>query len=335
MNRICLMFEDIVEGFVRGEKIALSRAISFVERNPEKSYLLISEISKRTGRNLLSEDVHIIGITGAAGTGKSTIISQLIKKIKGGILLCDPSSVRVEGGAILGDRIRIQSEKTEQDGVFIRSVGTRGEFGGISANTGDIINLYVLFGMKNILIETAGAGQTETEIHKIADTVVLVVSPESGDEIQFMKSGILEIADIIVLNKSDRPSADKLFNEIKVAIDTAYMVLAGIGENIKWKPPVLKAIAKEGQGIDELIEKIDEHKKFLKENNLILQKRKSRLERDFVSNLSKSIIRTLKETKIFKDELQKILDGQKDPYTAAKEISDIIRRNAMDEIKIE
>ncbi len=125
------MFEEIVEGFIRGEKNALSRAISFVERNPEKSHLLISEISKRTGRNLLSEDVHIIGITGPAGIGKSTIISQLIKKTKGGVLLCDPSSVRVEGGAILGDRIRIHAESaTESNGVFIRSVGTRGEFGG-------------------------------------------------------------------------------------------------------------------------------------------------------------------------------------------------------------
>jgi len=331
MNRICSMFEEIVEGFIRGEKSALSRAISFVERNPEKSYLLISEISKRTGRNLLSEDVHIIGITGPAGIGKSTIISQLIKKTKGGVLLCDPSSVRVEGGAILGDRIRIHAESsTESNGVFIRSVGTRGEFGGISSNTGDIINLFMLFGMKNIIVETAGAGQTETEIHKIADTVVLVVSPESGDEIQFMKSGILEIADIIVLNKADRPDADKLFNEIRVAVDTSHMVLLGIGQNIKWKPPIIKTIAKEGKGIDELIEKIEEHKKFLKENNLILQKRKSRLERDFLSILSKSIIYKLKGTKIYKDELGKILNGEKDPYTSAKEISDIIRKNIID-----
>jgi LAO/AO transport system kinase len=145
-----------------------------------------------------------------------------------------------------------------------------------------------------------------------------------------MKSGILEIADIIVLNKADRPDADKLFNEIRVAVDTSHMVLLGIGQNIKWKPQIIKTIAKEGKGIDELIEKIEEHKKFLKENNLILQKRKSRLERDFLSILSKSIIYKLKGTKIYKDELGKILNGEKDPYTSAKEISDIIRKNIID-----
>lgn len=320
------MFEEIVEGFVKGEKGALSKAISFVERFPDKAHLLISEISKKTGRNLISEDIYILGITGPPGIGKSTLVSQLVKRIKGGVILCDPSSVKVEGGAILGDRIRIHIESTSSEGnggkngVFIRSIGTRGEKGGISVNTNDIINLYILFGFKNIIIETAGTGQTETEISKIADTVILVLSPESGDEIQFMKSGILEIADIIVLNKADRPMADRIYNEIRIALDTAHMVLSGIGKDVKWKPPIIKTIAKDGVGIDELMLAIEQHKAFLKNSNYILEKRKERVKRDFVSGLTKKLFEILENLQIYRKIKDEVLEGKKDPYSAIEEV---------------
>ncbi len=314
------MFNGIIEGFLKRDKLALSQAISFVERFPEKAYLLISALSEKTGRNLLDTSVHIIGITGSPGIGKSTIISQLIQHVDCGVLLCDPSSVKSEG-AVLGDRIRMQGVR-EREGTFIRSVGTRGEVGGISLNTSDIVNLYIIFGMKRIIVETTGTGQGETEIYNIADTVILVVSPESGDEIQFMKGGILEIADIIVLNKSDRPSADKLYNEIKSSIDLSHTVYLNLmeGSPEEWKPPVIKAIAKDGVGIPELIELLEKHKKYIDEKGITLKKREKRMERDFVSALSRGFVKRIKETEDFKRNLSDILARKKDPYSAAIEL---------------
>ena len=331
-------FEDIINGFVSGDKFSLSRAISFVERNPEKSYELISALGEKTGRSLLESKTHIIGITGPPGIGKSTLISRLAERMvdegkKSGVLLCDPSSVKVSGGAILGDRIRMRMPS--HDNLFIRSVGTRGELGGISLNTSDIVNLFILFGMKKIIVETAGTGQTETEIYNIADTIVLVVSPESGDEIQFMKSGILEIADIVVLNKADRPSADKIYNEIKIAIDTASQVALSIkgngkdgegmgseegGKQLDWKPPVIKTIAKDGIGIDELIEKLEEHRTFLEKTGILRKKRRKRLERDFKSILSRQIMALLGSSSLYRGKLSEVLSGEKDPYTATREL---------------
>jgi LAO/AO transport system kinase len=333
-----MRFEDIVIGFTSGDKFSLSKAISFVERNPERSYELISVLSEKTRKNLLYSETHIIGITGPPGIGKSTLISQIIEKISGegksaGVLLCDPSSVKVSGGAILGDRIRMKVPS--YDRVFIRSVGTRGELGGISLNTSDIVNLFILFGMEKIIIETAGTGQTETEIYKIADTVVLVVSPESGDEIQFMKSGILEIADIIVLNKADRPSADKMYNEIKIAIDTAAQVSLSIRENGRnggnksdyeiWKPPVIKAIAKDGVGIDEIMEKIEEHRKYLERTGMLKEKRIKRLERDFKSILTRQILSFFGKSELYNEKLSEVLSGKKDPYTAVREFIEYLK----------
>ena len=325
-------FDDIIDGFVSGDKFSLSRAISFVERNPDRSYELISALGEKTGRSLLESKTHIIGITGPPGIGKSTLISRLVERMadegeKSGVLLCDPSSVKVSGGAILGDRIRMRMPS--HDKVFIRSVGTRGELGGISLNTSDIVNLFILFGMEKIIVETAGTGQTETEIYNIADSIVLVVSPESGDEIQFMKSGILEIADIVVLNKADRPSADKIYNEIKIAIDTASQVSLSIKGNgkdgegekeLEWKPPVIKTIAKDGVGVDELIKKLEEHRIFLEETGILRKKRKKRLERDFRSILSRQIMTLLGGSSLYREKLSEVLSGEKDPYTATREL---------------
>lgn len=308
---------DIVEGFLKGDKLALARAISFVERNPDRAHELIALISEKTKKNLLDENVHIIGITGPPGVGKSTIVSQIIQKIDCGVILCDPSSQ--DGGAILGDRIRMGGIQAREK-VFIRSLGTRGEFGGVSLNTGDIINLYTLFGMERIIVETVGVGQIETEIYKVADTVVLVVSPESGDEIQFMKSGIYEIADIIVLNKADRPSADKLFNEIKAATEMAKVVLQGMSKDTEWNIPIIKTVGKTGEGIDELLHQIEEHRKFLREKGKLLEKRKKRVERDFLSAVSREIINKIKKSQEYEKILEEMFEGKKDPYSAAREI---------------
>lgn len=311
------MFESIVEGFLNQDKLSLSKAISFVERNPDKAYELITVLSQKTNRNLLDEKTHIIGITGPPGVGKSTILSQIIQRTNCGVILCDPSSQ--EGGAILGDRIRMGGVQSKEK-VFIRSLGTRGELGGISLNTGDIINLYILFGMEKIIIETVGVGQIETEIYKIADTVILVVSPESGDEIQFMKSGIYEVADIIVINKADRPAADKIYNEIKTAVDLAKTVLSNLSRKQDWEIPILKIVAKTGEGIDEMMNYAEKHKDFLKSKGILTERRKKRLERDFISAIARDLINKIKSSKIYDEKLKEMFDGKEDPYSAAKSI---------------
>ncbi len=311
------MFERIAEGFLQQDKLSLAKAISFVERNPDKAYELITVLSQKTNRNLLDEKTHIIGITGPPGVGKSTILSQIIQRTNCGVILCDPSSQ--EGGAILGDRIRMGGVQSKEK-VFIRSLGTRGELGGISLNTGDIINLYILFGMEKIIVETVGVGQIETEIYKIADTVILVVSPESGDEIQFMKSGIYEVADIIVINKADRPAADKIYNEIKTAVNLAKTVLSNLSKKQEWDIPILKVVAKTGEGIDEMMNYAEKHKDFLKSKGILTERRKKRLERDFISAIARDLINKIKSSKIYDEKLKEMLDGKKDPYSAARSI---------------
>lgn len=310
-------FRDIVEGFLKQDKSSLARAISLVERNPTLAHELITLLSEKTKRNLLDEATHIVGITGPPGVGKSTIISQMIQKINCGVILCDPSSL--EGGAFLGDRIRMGGVRAKEK-VFIRSIGTRGETGGISLNTGDIINLYTLFGMDRIIVETAGVGQTETEIHNVSDTVVLVVSPESGDEIQFMKSGIYEIADIIVLNKADRPQADKLYNEIKAAVELSKMVLTNMSKNHDWNIPIVKLVGKTGEGVDELLKHLDEHREYLRSKGLLLEKRKKRMERDLISAIVRELLSKIKSSRVYAESVRDMLEGKKDPYSTARKI---------------
>lgn len=326
---VLLMFEDIVDGFLQQDKLSLAKAISFVERNPEKAYELITLLSQKTNRNLLDEETHIIGITGPPGVGKSTIISQIIQKTNCGVILCDPSSQ--EGGAILGDRIRMGGVQAREK-VFIRSIGTRGELGGISLNTGDIINLYILFGMEKIIVETVGVGQIETEIYKIADTVILVVSPESGDEIQFMKSGIYEVADIIAINKADRPSADKIYNEIRTAVDLARTVLSNLSKKKEWEIPIIKVVAKDGVGIEDILNYAEKHKEFLKSKGILTERRRRRLERDFLSAIAREIINKIKSSKIYDEKLKEMFDGKKDPYSAAKSIVSNLTRNINDSL---
>src|SRR3989338_5753690 len=206
---------ELVQSLIQGDRKALSRLVSLVESDPRKMIQIMREVFPHTGKALL------IGITGAPGAGKSSLVDKLIQhfrkeKKEVGVIAIDPSSP-FSGGAILGDRIRMQSHATDK-GVFIRSLGSRGSHGGLSKATKEIVRLYDAAGFDIVIIETVGVGQTELDIMEIADTTLVVLVPESGDTVQTMKAGLMEIADIFIVNKADRDGAELLASELKEMI---------------------------------------------------------------------------------------------------------------------
>ena len=233
---------QIIEGDIR----ALARAASAIENRRPEAVALMQELFPRTGRAVL------IGITGAPGVGKSTLVDQLARSLRAqnrtvGILAVDPTSP-FSGGAILGDRIRMQQHHADP-GVFIRSMASRGALGGLSTATTDLALLLDAAGMDIVLIETVGVGQDEVEVARLADLTILVLVPGMGDDVQTIKAGIMEIADIFVINKADRPGADKLDREVQAVLGMA-------GEAGDWRPPILQVVATEGKGIGEVLDAV-------------------------------------------------------------------------------
>jgi LAO/AO transport system kinase len=247
--------DDLVTKMLSGDRLALSRLISQVEARSGDLVALMAEVQKRCGKAVK------VGITGPPGAGKSTLTDKLIAHLrkKGktvGVVAIDPSSP-FSGGAVLGDRIRMQ-EHAGDEGVFIRSLGSRGSLGGISRATREVTKLFDAFGMDYVLVETVGVGQTELDIMEIADTTVVILTPESGDAIQTMKAGILEISDVFVVNKADREGAPLMQAELKAMLE-----LAPQGSN-EWTPPVLLVQANKDQGVHDLLNAIEDHQAFLR-----------------------------------------------------------------------
>ena len=296
-----------------GEPLALARAISAVENRAPGWSELLKALFPHTGK------ARIIGLTGAPGSGKSTLVDQLAKhyrkeKQKVGIIAVDPTSPYT-GGAILGDRIRMQDHHADP-GIYIRSMATRGSLGGLARATADVATVLDASGRDRILIETVGVGQDEVDIVRLADVTVVILVPGMGDDVQTIKAGIMEIADIFVINKSDRDGAERVEREIRALQSLAT-------RNDGWTPPVVKTVATEGTGTKELADAIIGYEAYLKKENLAFKKN--------VENWQERLIEMLRDAMLEKARAQmdgrsleryaaEIAEHKRDPYSLVEEI---------------
>jgi LAO/AO transport system kinase len=316
--------EQIAEGVLKGDRRSIAKAITIVENNMPQAQELIARIFPHTGR------AHIIGLTGAGGAGKSTLIEKVVQEYRRrkktvGVIAVDPTSP-FTGGAFLGDRIRMQDLSTDE-GVYIRSMATRNYAGGISKATKDAAHILDASGKDIVIVETAGAGQSEVEIIKVAQTIVVMHAPGLGDDIQAIKAGIMEIADIFVVNKADRENANK------TAIDIQAMLQLSNAKD-KWKPPVLKTVALTGEGVAELIEKLEEHRCFLGSDleckqNLLKTKAEAELTEALSEMISRIVLEQLKREGKLDKLLEEIMQKKIDPSSAAQKLV----KKAIDNVK--
>ncbi|MEE9325628.1 MAG: methylmalonyl Co-A mutase-associated GTPase MeaB [Dehalococcoidia bacterium] len=321
------MLKAFIEKMLRGDKAALSRLITLVERDSPETPQVMEAIYSSMGK------AHHIGITGPPGSGKSTLVDQLTALIRGegdsdgkevGIIAVDPTSP-FSGGALLGDRIRMQRHYNDE-GVFIRSMATRGSHGGLSKTTRKVAKLLDAFGKEVVFIETVGVGQAELDVMEAADTVVVVLVPETGDAVQTMKAGLMEIADILVVNKSDRQGASALVKELEA-------MLSLNREQSWWQVPVLSTQAHKNVGIEDLYGEIQKHKEALEVSGRLAEKRQERRKKEFIQAVEQSIGAKLTEL-IGRDEalttfIDRVAAGDIDPYSAASEVlrdKDLLRR---------
>lgn len=293
---MAVVAERILPDFRAGKPAALARAVSIVENRRDGADRLLANLHPSVGR------ARRIGVTGPPGAGKSTITALLASEYRAlghrvGIVCVDPTSP-FTGGALLGDRVRMESVALD-DGVFIRSMATRGSLGGLAATTREVADVLDAFGFDRIILETVGVGQSELDIARTADSTILVLVPESGDSIQTLKAGVMEIADVFVINKSDRPGADRLRNDVELMLGmrrgTSFArVPAHHGVDLKrvgnpareareaarkdsvseWTTPVLRAVAAQGEGINEIIESLERHFRYLESSGELRERRR-------------------------------------------------------------
>jgi LAO/AO transport system kinase len=301
------------ERLLAGDKRALARAITLIENGDEAGWELVRDVYPRTGK------ARIVGLTGPPGVGKSTLIGALTKHLREadrqvGVLSIDPSSPFTRG-ALLGDRIRL-SDHFLDAGVFIRSMASRGALGGLSEAALQAAHLMDASGKDDVLLETVGVGQAEIDIVDHADTIVLALMPGSGDSIQALKAGVMEIPDVIVVNKADHPLTDTMVREVK-------NVLA-LGPDVSWRVPVVKTEAARGEGVAELLEQIDAHREHITAAGTLEQRRARNLRAEVIGLAAAKLRRDL-EARAGRDPgvtemLERVVAREIDPATAAREL---------------
>jgi LAO/AO transport system kinase len=344
-----MQLDAVLAGLERGDTAALARAISLVENQRAGFEQLLSALYRKIG----NRKAHRIGITGPPGAGKSTLTEQLVRAyrergLKVAVIAVDPTSP-FTGGALLGDRIRMESVSLDP-GVFIRSMATRGAQGGLATTTEEVADVLEAFGFDRIVIETVGVGQTELDVAATAETTVLVLVPESGDGIQTLKAGVMEIAELYVINKSDRPGADKLKNEVEIMLGirrghafahitphhNPRAAQGGAGRRPEaaatadsWEPPVLTTVASKGEGIAALLAGLDRHHEFLEQSGELVERRKRRLAVRTRAVVNRAIRQWVWDETEAEDLVRKRLDdvaaGTRSPYDVAAEVLKQVR----------
>ncbi len=305
---------DIASKILKGDPRSVARLITLAENNSPEAASVMKDIHPNTG------NAYVIGITGVMGCGKSTLICELTREyrkqgLEVGIIAIDPTSP-FSGGALLGDRVRMMELATD-DGVFIRSMGTRGMLGGLTSAVYDVVEILDAAGKDIVMVETVGVGQAEVDVIKIADTTLVVLVPGLGDAIQTIKAGVMEIADIYVVNKADRSGVEQTLAEVESLVEIACT-------NKDRKTPVLTTISKENKGIVELVDEINKHREYLKKSKIFEAQRRKRYEAELVEIIRKRLMNFIFDESTFKGKVESLIDQiskkELDPYTAADEI---------------